>query len=196
MADIYTYKIGQKIYINLTNKCTNNCDFCIRHTSDGVGGYNLWLKKEPTAKEITEYLDNHRKDVVFCGYGEPTIKIEELKEIAKFVKSYGGHVRLNTNGHGSVYHNRDIAKELDGLVDEASISLNDSDAQKYESVVHSEYSEKGFDYMLEFAKDCIKYGIKVTLSVVDVISKEDIEKCRKIAHDMGAEFRLRVHTDS
>ena len=98
---------------------------------------------------------------------------------------------INTNGHASVYHGRDIAKELVGLIDEVSISLNEADAKKYERVVHSRYGEDGFRYMLNFARDCVKYGIKTTLSVVDVISPEDIETCRRIAEDIGADFRVR-----
>lgn len=191
VLDTYIYKIGDKNYINLTNRCTNDCEFCVRRTEKGVAGYELWMEKEPTAQDIIDLLDKDRTDVVFCGYGEPTIKIDELKEIAAYVKNYGGHTRINTNGHASVYHGRDIAKELVGLIDEVSISLNEADAKKYEKVVHSRYGEDGFRYMLNFARDCVKYGIKTTLSVVDVISPEDIETCRKIAEDIGAHFRVR-----
>ena len=149
------------------------------------------MEREPSAQEIIRLLEKDKTDVVFCGYGEPTIKIDEHKEIAAYVKGYGGHTRINTNGHASAYHGRDIAKELVGLIDEVSISLNEADAKKYEAVVHSRYGEDGFRYMLDFARDCVRYGIKTTLSVVDVISPEDIETCRKIAEDVGAHFRVR-----
>ncbi|MEA4853331.1 MAG: TatD family nuclease-associated radical SAM protein [Christensenella sp.] len=191
MNNTYTYKIGDVTYINLTNQCTNDCDFCVRRTEKGVAGYDLWMEKEPTAAEVIAELAKDKTDVVFCGYGEPTIKIDELKQIAAYVKNYGGHTRINTNGHASVYHGRDIAKELVGLIDEVSISLNEADAAKYQAVAHSRYGEDGFRYMLDFARDCVKYGIKATLSVVDVISPEDIETCRKIAQDVGATFRVR-----
>lgn len=191
MDNTYTYKIGNATYINLTNQCTNDCDFCVRRTEKGVAGYDLWLEKEPSAQEVIDELKKDQGDVVFCGYGEPTIKIDELKEVAAYVKSYGGHTRINTNGHASVYHGRDIAQELAGLIDEVSISLNESDARKYEAVVHSKYGEDGFRYMIDFARDCVKYGIRTTLSVVDIISPEDIEICRKIAEDVGARFRVR-----
>ncbi len=189
----YTYKIGNDTYINLTNKCTNDCEFCVRRQGKGVAGYDLWLDKEPTAREIIELLKKDPTDVVFCGFGEPTIKMEELLEVAAFVKSYGGHTRINTNGHASAYHGRDIAAEMIDLIDEVSISLNEADAKKYEAVVHSRYGEDGFRYMLAFAQDCVNYGIAVTLSVVDVISREDIETCRKIAEEIGAEFRVRTY---
>ncbi|MEG0251406.1 MAG: TatD family nuclease-associated radical SAM protein [Christensenellaceae bacterium] len=191
--DTYTYKIGKDTYINLTNKCTNDCDFCVRRNGQGVGGYELWLQKEPTAQQVIELLKQDKTDVVFCGFGEPTIKIDELKQIAQYVKDYGGRVRINTNGHASIYHGRDIAAELVGLVDEVSISLNEADAKKYDLVVHSIYGEDGFRHMIDFARACIKNGISVTFSVVDVISKEDIETCAAIAKDVGAKFRVRTY---
>jgi radical SAM protein, TatD family-associated len=192
--DLYVYEYNGKAYINLTNKCTNSCTFCIRNGHDGVDGYNLWLKKEPTAQEVIELLKKDQKDVVFCGFGEPTIKIEELKEIARFVKSYGGNVRLNTNGHASAFHKRDIAKELAGLVDEVSISLNNSDPGKYNEVCRSVFGKEGYLHLLQFARDCVENGIAVTFSVVDVIGEEDIAKCSKIAEEIGANFRVRTFT--
>ncbi len=189
--DTYTYRIGEDIYINLTNRCTNDCTFCVRRKGDGVSGYHLWMEQEPTAQQVIELLGAEQRNVVFCGFGEPTIKLDELKEIAQFVKSYGGKVRLNTNGHANAIHGRNVAQELRGLVDVVSISLNEATAQKYERVVHSEYGEQGYDHMLEFARACVKEGIRVVLSVVDVISAEDIEACRKIAQKIGAEFRVR-----
>lgn len=189
--DTYIYKIGDKNYINLTNKCTNDCDFCVRRTEKGVAGYQLWMEREPSAADIIRLLEQDKTDVVFCGYGEPTMRIDVLKEVAAYVKGYGGSTRVNTNGHASVYHGRDIASELVGLIDEVSISLNEADAKKYEAVVHSRYGEDGFRHMLDFARDCVKYGIRTTLSVVDVISPEDIETCRRIAEDVGAFFRVR-----
>ncbi len=190
--DIYVYEYDGKSYINLTNKCTNKCTFCIRNNHNGVDGYNLWLKKEPTAREVIELLEKDKRDVVFCGFGEPTIRIEELKEIAKHVKSYGGNVRLNTNGHASAFHKRDIAKELAGLVDLVSISLNNSDPGKYDEVCHSVYGKEGYLHMLQFARDCVANGIAVKFSVVDVIGEEDIARCKKIAEEIGASFRVRT----
>ena len=93
----FTYKIGNDTYINLTNKCTNDCEFCVRRNGKGVAGYDLWLEREPSAAEIIDELEKDPTDVVFCGFGEPTIKIDELKEIAAYVKRYGGHTRINTN---------------------------------------------------------------------------------------------------
>lgn len=191
--DTYVYEFSGKHYINLTNRCTNSCTFCIRNHEDGVGGYHLWLSQEPKAEDVINILEKDKKDVVFCGFGEPTIKIEELKEIAKFVKSYGGRVRINTNGHASAFHGRDIAKELEGIVDEVSISLNNSDAQKYNDVCQSVYGKEGYLHMLQFARDCVKYGITVKFSVMDLIGEENIAKCKKIADEIGAGFRVRTY---
>ena len=193
--DTYVYKLGNVNYINLTNECTNDCTFCVRRGHDGVGGYNLHLEKEPSAQDVIEILDKDKTDIVFCGLGEPTIKIEELKKIAEFVKEYGGKVRLNTNGHANVYHNKNVAEELAGLVDEVSISLNGTNPGEYNKLCLSAYGEAGFDYMLDFAKECIKSGIKVTLSVVDVIPDKDIEKAREIAESIGADFRVRAYIE-
>ena len=102
--DVYVYEFGGKLYINLTNKCTNNCDFCVRNHKDGVGDEPLWIKKEPTAQEVIALLKQKGPvDVIFCGYGEPTIRIDVLEEVARYVKSYGGAVRINTNGHANQY---------------------------------------------------------------------------------------------
>jgi TatD family-associated radical SAM protein len=191
--DLYVYEYDGKSYINLTNKCTNNCTFCIRNHHDGVSDYNLWLEQEPTAQQVIALLEKDKRDVVFCGFGEPTIKIEELKEIAKYVKSYGGRVRINTNGHASAYHKRDIAKELKGIVDVVSISLNNSDPGKYNDSCRSVYGKEGYLYMLQFARDCVANGIEVKFSVMDLIGEEDIAKCKKIADEIGASFRVRTY---
>ncbi len=193
--DVYTYKLGNDTYINLTNKCTNDCTFCIRNSNEGVGGYHLWLEKEPTAQQVISELAKDKSDVVFCGYGEPTIKLDELVAIARYVKGYGGYVRLNTNGHANEYHGRNVVPELKDVVDEVSISLNEADATKYNMVTNCEYGEAGYEHMLDFARLCVQSGIKVVFSVVDVISQEDIETCQKLSEKMGATFRLRHYVE-
>jgi TatD family-associated radical SAM protein len=193
--DVSIYKLGKDTYINLTNRCTNHCGFCIRENKEGVGGYNLWLDEEPTAKQVIDGLSREKPDVVFCGYGEPMIRLDELLEIARYVKSYGGRVRVNTNGHASAFHKRDVAPELAGLIDEVSVSLNGADAANYAKITKSRYGEAGYGYMLDFARRCVEEGVKVTMSVVDVIGGDEIEACRKIAEGIGAEFRIRHFVD-
>ncbi|NLY61442.1 MAG: radical SAM protein [Clostridiales bacterium] len=191
--DTFVYKLGDALYINLTNQCTNACDFCIRKGSQGMGEYNLWLKMEPTAQQVIEQLGDVKEysEIVFCGFGEPTIKLNELIEIAKKVKADGGKVRINTNGHANLYHGRNVVPELAGLVDVMSISLNASNAEEYQKICRSRYGLEAFNGMLDFARACIGVIPEVVLSVVDVLPPEDIEKCRQIAEGIGAKFRVR-----
>lgn len=190
--DTYIYRLGGDTYINLTNECTNDCTFCLRQGREGVGGKRLWLEKEPTAAEVIGLLKVEQPgSVVFCGFGEPTVKIDELKEIAAYVKGYGGHVRVDTNGHANIFHGRNVVPELAGLVDEVSISLNETDAAEYAAITKSRYGEQGYHEMLSFARKCVRQGIAVTLSVVDVVSEETIAQAEKIAGEMGAKLRVR-----
>lgn len=189
----FVYKLGDALYINLTNQCTNACDFCIRIGSEGMEDYKLWLKSEPIAQQVIDQIGDARKysEIVFCGFGEPTIKLDELIQIAKKVKADGGNVRINTNGHANLYHGRNVVPELVGLVDVMSISLNAPTAEEYQKVCRSGYGLKAFDGMLDFAGKCVGVIPEVVLSVVDVLSPGDIEKCRKIAQEVGAKFRVR-----
>ncbi len=195
--DTYIYKYGDAVYINLTNKCTNRCAFCIRNKHKGVDGYDLWLEKEPEAKDVINLLEQVKDETkfVFCGFGEPTMRLGALLEIAGYLKKRGAHVRLNTNGQGSAYAGYDIAPSLRGLVDKVSVSMNAPDAARYDSICQSVYGEKAFDNMLGFAKSCVAQGIDTVLTVVDVIGAEEIEKCRAIASSIGAGFRIRSHVD-
>ena len=188
--DTWVYKLDGVNYINLTNKCTCACTFCLRDHMDGVGGYGLWLEKEPTAEQVITILAGDQTDIVFCGYGEPTEKLEELLSIAHFVKGYGGRVRLDTNGHGSAINGRDIVPALAPLTDEISISLNAPTAARYAELTRCRFPN-GFSHMLDFAKKCVQCGIGTTLSVVDVLSDEEIEACRAIAEGLGARLRVR-----
>jgi len=204
----FVYKYGDKLYINLTNRCTNACVFCVRNGSEGVGQDNLWLDKEPTAAEVIDALKQMRfgeyDEIVFCGFGEPTYKLAEIIEIGEFIKTEVCHllrppdtpdkipvVRLNTNGHGNLIHGRDITNELSRVIDVVSISLNASTARGYQEICNSEYGEKAFGAMLEFARLCVPKFKKTILSVVDTIGKDEIENCRKVCESTGAEFRVR-----
>lgn len=193
--DTYIYEYNGAIYINLTNRCTNRCTFCIRNGHKGVDGYDLWLKKEPSAQEVIDLI-KQVKDInkfVFCGFGEPTMRLDVLVEVAKYLKSRGGNVRLNTNGQGSAFAGHDIAPSLRGLIDTVSISLNAPDAADYQKLCRSRYGESSYDHVLDFAKSCVAQGIDTVFTVVDVIGEDDIEKSRKIAESIGARFRVRQH---
>ena len=191
----FVYKIGDALYINLTNKCTNRCDFCVRNEFPGVGGYDLWLDREPTADEIIADAGDPLRysEIVFCGYGEPMIKLDVLLEAARAFKAKGAsRIRINTNGQANLYHGKNVVPLLEGLIDIVSISLNAAAPKAYQELCHSDYGEKAFDGIIDFAHECTKIIPKVVLSVVDVLPSEDIEKCRQIAEGIGSSFRVRA----
>lgn len=201
---VYTYSAEdnheQYLYINLTNRCTNRCTFCIRNNADGVGdGRHLWLDHEPDADEVIKALGEYNlgdfEEVVFCGYGEPTMRIDTLVEVAKWLKeSYGAKTRINTNGHGNEFNKKDITPLFDGIIDTVSVSLNASNAKAYDESCKSVYGEKAFDIMLDFAKKA-KAHTNVVLSVVDIIGKEEVEKCQKLADEIGVVLRVREYIE-
>lgn len=192
-----TYVYGDKIYLNLTNKCSNNCEFCIRRNNDGLLDYYLWLDKEPTADEVIADLEKYELDkydeAVFCGFGEPLYAIDVLIETADWLKAHGVKTRLNTNGQAGLISGPDTALKLKGRIDTVSISLNASDAEKYQKICHCKFNEEGFFEMLRFAVQCKREGIRTVLSVVDVIGEEEVEKCRKVAKNVGVDFRVRTY---
>lgn len=190
----FSYVIDNKIYVNLTNRCSNACDFCVRIT-DAYGDYSLWLDREPTAREIIEsFADKNfdeRDEVVFCGYGEPTYRMDVMLEVADYVHAHGKKTRINTNGQGSLINGSDVPKMFEGHIDVVNVSLNETDAEAYQALCHSVYGEKAFDELINFASECKKYVERVVFSVVDVIGADKIEKARLIAEEAGVELRVR-----
>lgn len=194
--DTYTYRIGNKIYLNLTNRCSNNCDFCIRR-NDGYKEYGLWLTKEPSAEDVINALTDidSAEEVVFCGYGEPIYRLDIIPELCDYIHKHGKKTRINTNGQGDLIWDTDVAAKLKGYIDTVSISLNATDARSYQEICHSEYGEKAFYALLDFAKKCKEKVSRVILSVVDVIGEDAIAKAREIADSLGVELRVRAYLD-
>lgn len=192
--NIYTYVMDGNIYINLTNKCSNNCDFCVRNGAKGINGYELWLDKEPSAEEIIKELEaldvTKYNEVVYCGFGEPTYRYDAIKVISNYVHSKGGKTRINTNGQANAILGYDITEEFPTYLDVVNVSLNATDAKKYQEICHSIYGENSFEIMLEFARKLVG-KCRVILSVVDCIGEEEINKARAIAKNIGAELRVR-----
>ena len=197
---IYGYK--DKVYLNITNKCPCACTFCIRGEKDGVGdAQNLWLEHQPDFDEVKRAIEGYPLDgaeeIVFCGYGEPTCSLEVLLATAKYIReSLKIKTRVNTNGLGNLINGRDISGELCNAVDGVSISLNCSDRDRYYKTVRPKFGIESFDKMLLFASQCKKHTQNVTLTVVDVIGAQEIEKCRKIADDLGIPLRVRKYCSS
>ncbi len=200
MADII-YTFENQVYLNITNACPCRCKFCIRNNGDSVGdAKTLWFENHnPTNAEIIEAIDafdftDYEKSVVFCGYGEPTCNLSGLLETAKYLKEKGFKIRLNTNGLSDLINKRETAEELCELVDVMSISLNAPTAEKYNEITQPVYGEKAFDVMLVFAKKCKELGVETKLTVVDVISQEDIEACKKLCEKIDIPLRVREYT--
>lgn len=189
---VITYKIRNSLYLNITTRCTNHCDFCVRYYSDFVKGHNLRLKKEPTAEEVIKAIGDPKsyKEIVFCGYGEPLIRLDLVKTVASWVKENGGKVRINTNGQGNLIHGRNILPELKGLVDTISVSLNAHRADIYNEVCHPEFGEKTFGAMKDFILEAKKYIPEVGITVI-TLPKVDIKACEKMAVEWGVKFRVR-----
>ncbi len=189
----FTYALRDSLYVNLTIRCNADCIFCDRSGDAIIKGINLKIEKEPTPDEvIAEIGDPMRyKEIVFCGYGEPTIRMEEMKTIARWVKDRGGKTRLNTNGHGNIINKRDILPELVGLIDAISVSLNATDPEEYGRIMRLN-GPMFFDAMLDFARESVKRFPKVVLTIVDL---PEIEKPRAmtIAREIGAEFSVRPY---
>lgn len=187
-----TYRIDNKIYINLTNRCSNACDFCVR-IEDKYSDYSLWLKQEPTAEEVIAELGDMdgATEVVFCGYGEPLYRLDAILPISQYVHKMGKKTRLNTNGQAKGICGEGVPKKLAGYIDTISISLNAGDAQSYQAVCHSEFGEQAFQDLVDFGRECKAYIPRVIFSIVDVVGDEQIVKAKQIAQETGVELRIR-----
>ena len=197
MADII-YTWDGNTYFNLTNKCPCNCAFCIRRKQDAVGeAKRLWFDEEPTFANVKAAIDAHDfssvKEAVFCGYGEPTNAYDLLIKTAQYLKSLYPDIklRINTNGLSDLINNKPTAAEICSVIDVVSVSLNDTDSEKYDKITRNIFPGRAFDALLKFTGDCVKCGADVRMTVVDIISAEDIEKARKICESTGAKFRVR-----
>lgn len=196
MSIVYDYFGG--LYINLTNKCPNACEFCIRNYTDSLGDADsLVLTEDPTVNEVKDELAKWDvagyDEIVFCGYGEPTERLPELLELAKYIKAkYGKPIRINTNGLADLIWGKETAPMLKGLIDAVSVSMNEADAQKYNELCHPRFGLRSYDAIIKYIKDVQKYVPYVATSVVSsAISRESIEACRAKAADLGVAFKVR-----
>lgn len=189
------YKIRDSLYLNITNRCTNKCGFCVRFHTSYVKGHNLNLEKEPSSEEIIKAIEDSKvyKEIVFCGLGEPFLRLDIVKEVSAWIKQKGGNVRVNTNGHGNLINKRNILPELKGIVDIFSISLDAENEKKYETICKPVF-KNAFQAVISFIKEAKKYIPEVKVTIVD-IPEIDVEKCRAIADELGVELRIRKFND-
>lgn len=194
------YSIYGNLYVNMTNRCPCACTFCLRNNGDELNGSgNLWLEREPSVQEIKDEFDKFPpesyEDIVFCGYGEPTERLEDLLEVAAFAKQkFGKKIRINTNGLANLIYGKDVTPLFEGKIDAVSISLNTPDPEKYLELTRSKFGIQSFDAMLKFAGDVKKYVPSVTLTTVaTTITEEEEEKCREICEKLGVSYRIRSY---
>lgn len=190
-----TYELKDNLYVNVTNKCPNVCDFCVRNL-EGALNHDLWLTRDPTAKEIIEDIFSRDlkkyKEIVFCGFGEPLENIEEVLAVCKVIKEKSNiSTRVNTNGLANKIHGTDVTPRFKSLLDGISISLNAKNAKDYDAICHSVFGIEAFNAILDFTEKSKLYVKDVQLSIVDCLSIEDIKECKIIAEQIGVKLKIR-----
>jgi len=203
-----TYEYEGALYVNLTNRCNCACTFCLRHGKAQGSIYtedSLWLEREPTREEALESFLGRDvcsyREIVFCGYGEPTYRLDDILWLVDRLKERFGDelppVRINTNGHANLILGRDVCPELRGRIHTLSISLNASNAADYTALCHPQQGEAAYQAMLDFARESAAYVPEVVMTIVDKDkTPEEIETCRQIAQGLGVKLRVRSFIDS
>lgn len=193
------YLLDGKVYINLTNSCTNDCVFCIRSIKEDVVGANLFLntenvKAEDVIAQLEAMHDKLSSEIIFCGYGEPMLKLDVIKQVAKYIKEKYPNIvlRINTNGHANLVYKRNVLPELKGLIDKFSVSLNGENEEVYNEL-SKPHIEGAYEGVKEFIALALKEGFDTTATIVTGYKnyKVDMQKCIEITKELGANFRER-----
>lgn len=188
------YRIRNSLYLNITNRCSNRCVFCAKFDDFTVKGHNLMLDGEPSFAEIMAAVGEPDKDIseiVFCGFGEPLMRLELVKQVAAALKQRGYRIRINTDGQANLVYGRNILSELAGIVDCVSVSLNAPDAETYRRICNTPFGLAGFDGVCDFIRDAKAHIPQVVASAV-TMPGVDVGACRRVVESLGAEFRERV----
>ena len=197
MSQTIAYRIENRLYLSITYRCTLDCAFCPKTQEDyQVRGYDLTMDHRPDAQEIIAAVGDPARydEVVFCGYGEPTLRLKVLLQVAAYIKEHGGRVRVNTDGLVNLVHKDDMLPEMGKVVDALSVSLNAQDEATYER--HCRPNLPGsYQAMLEFLKEAPQYIPKVTATAIEGLEGVDIAACRRLAESLGVRFRKRVLDD-
>lgn len=190
------YKIRNSLYLNITNQCSNRCSFCAKFDDFTVKGHNLLLDREPTREEVMQAVGQPEgiDEIVFCGYGEPLIRLDLVKQVASELKGRGYRIRINTDGQANMVHGRNILPELAGMVDSISISLNAPDAGTYDQICNTPFGTAGFEAVCTFIREAQHHIPQVIASAV-TLPGIDIDACRTLAESLGAEFRVREYAE-
>lgn len=196
------YEYGDGLYVNLTNRCNCACLFCIRKSdSEALFHHDLWLPREPDREEILGDILRHPlssyAELVFCGFGEPSYRIDDILWICDRLRENEPllpPLRLNTNGHGSLILGRDITPAFTNRLDRISISLNASNKEEYLAVTRPQEGEAAWQALLDFTAAAARAVPEVTLTVVDYEkTDEELAACRALAESLGAQLRIREY---
>ncbi|MBT0653888.1 TatD family hydrolase [Geomobilimonas luticola] len=190
------YRIRNSLYLNITNRCSNRCSFCAKFDDFTVKGHYLHLEHEPDFAEVMAATGDPAgyDEVVFCGYGEPLLRLDLIKEVAAALKQTGVRIRINTDGQGNLVHGRNILPELAGLIDTVSVSLNAADAVTYARLCNTPFGLAGFEGVCSFLSEAKKYIPQVVATAV-TIPGLDISDVRRLAESLGVEFRAREYAE-
>lgn len=190
------YKIRNSLYLNITNRCSNRCSFCAKFDDFTVKGHNLLLDGEPEFDEVMDAVGDAAgvDEIVFCGYGEPLVRLELVKRVAGELKCRGFRIRINTDGQANLVHGRNILPELSGLIDSVSVSLNAPDAETYSRICNTPYGAAGFEAVCAFLAEA-RHHIPTVVASAVTVPGIDIDACRKIAEGLGVEFRVREYAE-
>ena len=197
------YRVGRGLYVNLTNRCPCACTFCIRQNGAGAyGSDSLWLEREPTVDEVIAAIDavdcSSYDELVFCGYGEPTERLDDLLAVARHVRAAFPRlpIRVNTNGLSDLIAGRPTASRLTGLVDALSISLNAPTAEEYVQLCRPKFGAAAYEAMLKFAAEAKVHVPSVTMSVVGTpdMTPDKITACREVCNRIGVPLRVRTYS--
>jgi len=194
---VYAYVLGGNCYLNITNRCTNECVFCYGRVRRNIGPYDLTLEREPTCEEIVVQVGDASAydEIVFCGYGEPLLRPRVVARTAELLRARGARrVRIDTNGLAEAYLGEEILPVLKGLVDAVSISLNAPDAATYKRLCPSAVGDGAFDEVLKFIRRAKRFIPEVWATVVDV-DGVDVEECERLARELGVRFRVRHYSE-
>lgn len=191
------YPIRHSLYLNITNRCSNRCSFCAKNISYRVKGHDLHLAQEPSIEEILQAVGDPSayKEIVFCGFGEPLLRLDVVRSVAAELKRKGARVRVDTDGQANLVYGHNILPELAGLVDAVSVSLNAENPEKYHRLCRSAFGEEGFRGVLEFIRQAKKAIPEVVVTVVDMPGV-DVDACRRLAEEeLGVKFKVRTYDE-
>ena len=206
-AGAIAYRGGDAVYLNLTNRCSCACEFCLREWTEGVFGENLVLDHEPDIPRVTQaielaFLEGPADEVVFCGFGEPTMRLDVVLAVTEWLRLRRIRVRLDTNGHGQLLNpDVDVPAALAAAgMSAVTVSLNAADPEAYDLICRPLFS-KAHRAVIRFAELCLQHGMETTLTAV-AYPDADLPGCEAIAAALGTGFRTRsleaprIHEDA